>query len=254
MMQSKHTKNNEESKHILKMWTPLSVEIDENYKFVPRSKIYKLFSKIIYLIVLPILYGYNKLVHGLKIEGLDNLWKTVGGKIIVSNHIHPMDCTFAGIATSPNKLYFPTIKSNFEIPVICHIIKMLNAIPIPEGMDAKKKFIETIDNLLQKGNMVIFYPEGSMWPYYDKLRIFKKGAFKFAANNMVPIVPMVYTYRIPRGIRRIINRKPLITLTILPAVYPDINKIEMKNEIAEELREQVHQKMQDGIDNKNIIV
>lgn len=220
-MQSNQVKKEKyEDTHILKMWTPLKLEIDEGYNFVEKSMIHRFFSKLLYIIALPILCIYNKMFFGLKIIGKENLSKTSGGKIIVTNHIHPMDCTFVALAIAPSKLYFTTLKSNFEIPIIANIIKLLNAIPIPEKINAKKKFVESIDELLKKGEMVQFYPEGSMWPYYRKLRNFKKGAFEFAVKNDAEVIPMVYTYRQAKGIRKITNKKPLITLNILPPVKP----------------------------------
>lgn len=66
-----------------------------------------------------------------------------------------------------------------------------------------------------------FYPEGSLWPYYEKIRSFKDGAFRFSVQNHVPIVPMVYTFQKSTSVLRYFKKKPSITLTILDAIYPD---------------------------------
>ena len=35
----------------------------------------------------------------------------------------------------------------------------------------------------------------SLWPFYRGIRPFKKGAFRFAVNNNVSILPIVITFR-----------------------------------------------------------
>ena len=163
------------------------------------------------------------------------------GKITVSNHVHPMDCTMNAIANAPKSLYFISIKSNFEIPIIGHIIKLLHAMPIPEKVSEKAKFFNTIRELLNNKKSVHFYPEASLWPYYKKLRKFKNGAFKIAVENNVPVVPMVYKFVKPYGIRKLIKKRPFIELHILKPVYPDVNL--PKKESIEELKNTVYYNM-----------
>ena len=145
----------------------------------------------------------------------------------------------------PHKTYFPTLKQNMEIPVINGIIRLLHAIPIPEMVSAKREFRKAIHHLLQEGETVHFYPEASLWPYYTKLRSFKKGAFDFAVENKVPIVPLVYTFHKPKGFRAIWKEKPDIKVTILQAVYPDFSK--EKKEQIEDLKKRCHTMMEEMI-------
>lgn len=146
-----------------------------------------------------------------------------------------------GIANFPSVTYYPTLESNFGIPVVRHFIKLLHAIPIPKSMRAKIEFNHTIRNLLQGEKTVHFYPEGSLWPYYEKIRHFKIGAFRFAVENNVPIIPMVYTFRNSTGILKYLKKKPCITLTILEPVYPSTNSD--KFEEIQNMREKVYDKM-----------
>ena len=53
------------------------------------------------------------------------------------------------------------------------------------------------------------------------MREFKRGAFKIAYDNNVPIVPMMITYRKSKGWRKITNKKPLLNISILTPVFPD---------------------------------
>ncbi len=138
-------------------------------------------------------------------------------------------------------MYYPTLESNFGIPVVRHLIKLLHALPIPKSIHAKIAFNHTIRKLLQNGKTVHFYPEGSLWPYYEKIRHFKIGAFRFAVENNVPIIPMVYTFRKSTGILKYIKKKPCITLTILAPVYP--NPTSDKFEEIQNMKQEVYHKM-----------
>lgn len=146
-----------------------------------------------------------------------------------------------GISNFPNVTYYPTLESNFGIPVVRHLIKLLHALPIPKSVRAKTKFFEAINGLLQDGKTIHFYPEGSLWPYYEKLRHFKDGAFHFAVENNVPIIPMVYMFQESTGILRYIKKKPSITLTILEPIYPDKNT--NKAEAIEKLKQETYKNM-----------
>lgn len=231
-----------EDEHIINMWTPLDLEIDEDYEYVNDSVLFKIASTLLYIVALPIVFIYNKLMYNFKIYGRENLSNIKTGKITVSNHVHPMDCTMNALANAPKNLYFTSIKSNFEIPVIRHIIRLLHAMPIPEKISEKAKFFNTIRELLKNKKSVHFYPEASLWPYYKKLRKFKNGAFKIAVENNVPVVPMVYKFVKPYGIRKLIKKRPFIELHILEAVYPDLNL--NKKEAVEKLKETVHCNME----------
>ena len=235
-----------EDEHIINMWTPLDMEIDEDYDYIKEGILFKIASTLLYIIVWPILVVYNKLMYNFKIYGRENLTKVKTGKITVSNHVHPMDCTMNAIANAPKSLYFVSIKSNFEIPVIRHIIRLLHAIPIPEGFHNKEKFFLSINRLLKENKTVHFYPEASLWPYYKKIRKFKNGAFKLAVENNVPIVPMVYKFVKPYGIRKYIKRKPFIGLYVLPAIYPD-KKLDKKQAV-EKLKNDTYLKMKQELE------
>ena len=133
------------------------------------------------------------------------------------------------------------MESNFKIPIVRELITLLNAIPIPKDFKYKKYFVQAIDELLSSGKTVHFYPEGSLWPYYDKIRNFKDGAFDLAVRNNVPIVPFVFRFTEPTGIRKKIKKKPFVNLTIFPPQYPD--KSLSKADAIHELKNRVHELM-----------
>lgn len=230
----------QEDSHIIHLWEPLKFNIDKNYNYVPMGKVFRFFSDFLYyFIAFPILKIVIKLVYDLKIEGKENIKNLSSGAITVSNHVLVLDCAMVGIACGFKKIYYTTLEGSFKIPFVRKLIKLLRAIPIPNSIKNKEFFIKNIDTLLQKGNIVHFYPEGSLWPYYQEIRHFKNGAFDFAVRNNVPVVPMIFKFRMPKGLRKLFKRKKDVTLSILSPIFPD-NTIPDKMNRIRKLKEEVY--------------
>ena len=118
----------ESDEHIFKMWEPLDFKIKDDYKYIINNKIFNMFSDLLFIIITPILWIINRILFGFDVENIENLRKVPGGKITISNHVHPMDCTMNGLINFPERTYFPTLATNFEIPFIRHLIRILYAI------------------------------------------------------------------------------------------------------------------------------
>lgn len=211
-----------EDSHVLNLWQPFDFNINENYKFINNSLLFNIFSDLLYLIAYPILYIFCKIFLGFKAYGKENL-KIDSGKITISNHVHFLDCVMLALANIPSKVFFTSLESNFKIPVVRHIIKLLNAIPIPTNIKYTHNFLTALDDLLKNNKTIHFYPEGSLWPYYTGIRHFKSGAFNLAVKNNVPIIPCVYKFEKPTGIYSFFKRKPCISLHILEPIYPNLS-------------------------------
>lgn len=240
----------QEDSHIVHLWESLKFNIDEHYKYLPKGKLFKLFSNLLYYcIAFPILTLFTKLVYDLKIEGKENIKNLKGGAITVSNHVLVLDCAMTGIACGFKKVYYTTQEDSFKIPFVRRLIKFLRALPIPNSMQNKKHFIKTIDTLLQKGDIIHFYPEGSLCPYHTKIRKFRNGAFDFAVRNNVPVVPMVFKFRKPQGIRKLFKRKMDVTLIILKPISTENTELDKTTKI-DILKENVHLEMENIINIK----
>ena len=122
----------------------------------------------------------------------------------------------------------------------------VRSIDIANDMNFSRASVSHAIKLLKENKTVHFYPEASLWPYYKKLRKFKNGAFKLAVENNVPIVPMVYKFVKPYGIRKYIKKKPFIELYVLPAIYPDQNLD--KKQATEKLKNDVYLKMKQELE------
>lgn len=233
-----------ENEHIIKNWEPLAFDIDEKYEYVPKEKIFSVLSDIVYYgIAFPILKIVNKIIYDLKIEGKENIRELEEGAISISNHVLVLDCSMVGLACGKKRVYYSTLEDNFKIPFVRKLIKLLRAIPIPKKIKNKKNFIKETEQLLKNNHVVHFYPEAALHPYCTKLRNFKNGAFEIAVKNEVPVVPMLFTFREPRGMRKIFKRKKDVTLTVLKPVKLSENSGSIK-ERAIKLKEEVHKEME----------
>ncbi len=66
-----------------------------------------------------------------------------------------------------------------------------------------------------------------------------------AVRNQVPIIPCVFTFREPTGIRKLFKRKPDVTLKILEPIESDSDK-SIRQQV-EELKEKTFVNMKDAI-------
>lgn len=233
----------EDDTQIFHMWEPFNFKIKDNYKYICHNWVFNMISSFLTLVIYPILYVFNKVFLGFKIENKEKLKEIKGGKVTISNHIHPLDCTMNGIINFPNRVYFPTLSSNFKIPIVRHLIRMLYAIPIPSKVSQKEKFLEEINKALKNEKTIHMYPEGALWPYYEKIRKFKNGAFKIAVKANVPIVPILYVLKEPKGIYKLYKKKKCINAVVLDPIYP--NKDIPMWQRAEEMKERAHKIMND---------
>lgn len=233
-------------KHVIKMWAPLKKNIDENFPFVCRKLWFRFVSWLLGSLVMPILLLYNRLFNGFRIEGRHNLRMARGGAITVANHVHVMDATMLALTLFPRRPYFTTLQRNLEIPVISWLIRMLGGVPIPENARAIMAFMAALREQLAQGRLVHFYPETALWPYYDKLRPFKNGAFRLAVEGEVPVIPMVFKFREPTGLYKLWKRKPLTTLVVGEPIYPA--KVGSHHDRMNDLRDRTRRQMERLLD------
>ena len=243
--------NNEEAieeptENVMEVWHPLKFDVNEKYKYVPTNIFFRIISWIVYYIIaVPILSILLKLVYDFKIEGKENIKNLQGGAITVSNHVLVLDCAMVGLAVcGKKKIFYTTQSESFQIPFVRKLIKLLRAIPIPKGVKNKERMVKEISNLLKDNKFVHFYPEAILYPYCNKIRHFKNGAFDLAIKNDVPVVPIVIKFRQPKGIRNILKRKKDATLKILEPIY-------FENILKEESQENLDNNLKNNLENNS---
>lgn len=229
--------------HITKSWTPLNKKINKKTNIINFNFPFVFLSNLLKLFAIPLLMIINRAFHGLKIDGMKKLRKLKGkGAITVANHVHTLDSTFLSLGMFPRKMQFSSIKSNFEIPVIRWIVRLLGGFPIPENMAGMLKFAKDIGRALDKGQLIHFYPEAALWPYHEKLRPFKNGAFRFAVQFNAPILPCVIVFKERKF------RKPAAKLIILDAIFPLQKNIGSIIKRTDMLKDITYEKMNEEIE------
>lgn len=210
--------------------------------FLPRSLVTRALSRLGVLTALPLLLVFNRAAYGMRIRGLRNIRWLRGGFVTVCNHVHPMDSSMVALSLYPRRVYFPTLEDNVRQRVTGVLVRALGGIPIPRSVGGLARFFVSMECILARGQCVHFFPEGDLEPYCRELRPFKSGAFYLALRQRKPIVPMVVTYRKPRGLMKLWRKKPMMTLTVGKPVYSIASEPSAAAE--EELKQAVWQAME----------
>jgi 1-acyl-sn-glycerol-3-phosphate acyltransferase len=120
----------------------------------------------------------------------------------------------------------------------------VGGIPVPTDIHVIKYFNRAFDELHEQKKWFHVFPEGSNWPYYQPIRPFKKGMFTMAYKYALPVIPLAFSYRPPRGLYRLFKKNyPLITLRIGDPILPDLSL--PRKEAVNLLREQCHKSIVD---------
>lgn len=213
--------------------------VDENYNYESKNIFFKLFSWFFYSLawlLLPIWAAFwmRPIVKGRKY--LRQVRKQ--GVIMVANHIHKLDAPIiCACANRSRKIRFVMLKENLDIPVTGQFLRALGGIPLGSTMGGMKNFSRYVHSLLERKKAVLIYPEAALWPYYTKLRPFLNGAFVFATKSKVPVLPMVYTFKVNKR-----GKKTRMVLNILPPI-PYREGVTIK-----QLADETHAAMQKALD------
>ena len=222
------------------------VTLDENYPYLQNSfwfKCQRIFLHICQYSILPIAAWVR---HGLRIHGRKKLKNHQelfkNGLITVSNHVFMWDFVCIMIALRPRLGYFPAWKTNMEGPN-GPLIRMAGGIPIPtDNLRSMVKFKKSMEEVLDQGKWMHFFPEGSMWYYYPDIRPIKKAVFKYAVSWDRPVLPITLSFRPRKGLWKLIGNKPLVDLHIGDPIFPD--KTLSKPEATKKMQQEAYHIMQ----------
>ena len=142
----------------------------------------------------------NKLIIK-NINGMDNLKNIKSGAVITCNHINPFDSfaiekVFRLSKQHKNRKMFKVIRegnyTNFP-GLYGFFFRNCDTLPLSSSMETMKEFMKAVDTILQRKDFVLIYPEQSMWWNYKKPKPLKRGAYRFASRNKVPVIPIFIT-------------------------------------------------------------
>ena len=158
-------------------------------------------------------------------EGLNILDDLETGAVITANHFNPFDSIPLHKAVKKHtrkKLYKIIREGNWSFPgLFGFFMRNCNTIPLSSNVEVLKYTIDATDTILRRGDLLLIYPEQSMWWNYRKPKPTKMGAFKFASKNNVPIIPTFITMRDTDKLDADGYPIQAYTLHILAPIYPD---------------------------------
>ena len=177
----------------------------------------------------------NKQVIIKDVIGIENFTSLKSGAIITCNHFNVFDNYAIWHTIKPymgKKRLWKVIKEgNYTNPPpgFGFILRNCNTLPLSSNTETMKKFLKSIKVLLGRGEKILVYPEQAMWWNYKKPRPLKEGAFRFAATNNVPVLPIFITLQdsdVEDGEGFFVQE---YTIHFLPPIYPDENKSRNEN-------------------------
>ncbi len=221
-------------------------KFDKEYKYLDKSFGFKFMRGVYWVLLNLIVFPIMRISHGLRIYGKENLKKNKAlfkdGAITISNHVFYWDYLCVIKAIRPHLSYFPAWKTNFEGP--CGpLIRLSGGIPVPtDSAHAMIEFNHAIEEVLEGGKWLHFFPEGSMWFFYPDIRPLKKAVFSYAVKFDKPIIPITMSFRPRKNITRLFTKNPCVDLHIGEPLLPD-KSLEFRDS-EEDLRARAYHVMQ----------
>ncbi len=137
-----------------------------------------------------------------EIRGLENLSGLSSGAVITCNHFNPFDTfaiheAFLRSGIKKKQLYRVIREGNYtSFPGFYgFLMRNFYTLPLSSNRRTMHKFSSATDSLLREGNLVLIYPEQSLWWNYRKPKPLKSGAYSIAAKSGVPILPCFITMK-----------------------------------------------------------
>ena len=225
---------------------PTIVLTPENIDYLRKkmtSKLKRVFANEVGERFLDNLLKNNKLIIK-EINGIENLSKVSTGAIVTCNHFNPFDCftiekVFRMSGKIEEKRLYKVIRegnyTNFP-GLYGFFFRNCDTLPLSSNKRTMVEFMKAVDTLLQKGDFILIYPEQSMWWNYRKPKPLKHGAFKMAARNNVPVIPIFITMQDSDKIDGEGFPIQEYTVNIAEPIYPDENLSIKEN--TEKMREE----------------
>ena len=212
--------------------------LPENYCYVSKNPLFKLFSFVIYrLLARPLVWCYTVVKFRHKYVNKKAINKLRSGCMIYGNHV-----TVVGEAFIPNLIsikkrnYIVTGKETNSLTCILPLLKALGNIPLGQTPAQQCRMYRCIKQRLREGHTVTVYPEAHIWPYYTGIRPFAADSFRVAAMCNVPVFSMTKCFQKKR-----LGKTPKVVTFIDGPFYPKQGLTHAQN--AQYLRDVVYEKM-----------
>jgi len=199
------------------------IPVTKDYHYYPKGLKETLTKKLRYdFVVKPFMRHVNHSFLETEVVGRENL-RGIKKAMVTCNHVQMFDCIALKKAMKGHELNIVAASFNNFRGSLGDAMRASGMLPLPEKFDGMKNFEDALATSFQKNHFVLFYPEQSEWWYYRKVRPFKDGAFHYAIQFNVPIIPCFISFaprkkaiKDPEGMypeRMIVH--------ILPPIYPE---------------------------------
>lgn len=222
--------------------------IDENFKFLHKSLIWKGVSAFLYYcIALPLVFIIDKIWFGLRFKNRKALKKCRGSIFIYGNHTQYLaDATVPGLVSFPRRAYVVAGADAVSIKGIGWLVQMLGGLILHNVPSGRGAFRSAVSEICSKNSSITIYPEAHIWPYYTGIRAFSPASFVYPVQNGRPVAAIVTTYR-----KRLLKfLPPAITVYVSDPFYPDPDLGE--EEAKQKLRDQVFEFMCEKSQNNEV--
>lgn len=222
---------------------PETIELTpDNVDYLKRKKYSKIKNKVANKMgerFLKEILKDNKLIIK-DVKGIENLKSVKTGAMITCNHFNPFDSfsiekVFKMSGQSKNKKLYKVIRegnyTNFP-GMYGFFFRNCDTLPLSSNKRTMIEFLKAVDIILQRGDFILIYPEQSMWWNYKKPKPLKNGAFKLAARNDVPVIPIFITMEDSNIIGKDGFPVQEYIINIEKPIYPNGNLSERENTIA----------------------
>jgi len=162
-----------------------------------------------------------------EVLGIENALSVNGGAIITQNHFSIMDNTVARILAleceKGRDFHIVIQETNaFMKGYFGFLMRNCNTLPVSRSASYMAKNLKpTVKKILKREGFILIYPEQEMWFNYKKPRALREGAYHYAAEFGVPIIPTFVTMENTDEIGEDGFFVQKHTLHVMPPIYPD---------------------------------
>lgn len=208
------------------------------FKYVHTNPIWRWCEFMIYnVIARPLVWILNKVFFHQRIKNKRILRRfRKKGYFIYSNHTNGMADAFTPNLLSRKRNYIVVGRETVSIKGIKGIVSMLGAIPIYANLDEIGPFNECIKRRIHQNKSVTIYPEAHIWPYYTKIRNFKRDSFRYPVELNVPVYALTNTWQ-----KRRFSKKPKLVSYLSGPIFP--NETMGRSDAMEDLKQRVYFEM-----------
>lgn len=159
--------------------------------------------------------------------------------VVVSNHASYLDTPFM-FAVVPDYFLFLGKGELLKWPLFRIFFRKMD-IPVQRNsIKESLKAYQKASDALKKGECIAIYPEATIHYPVPTLGRFKGGAFRLAAENNVPIVPVIWknNYKVLNEVENLWSKSQpqKIQVVVEKAIYPDASKPNPEQKMKSELR------------------